>query len=142
MKAFTIDRYKSKDGGRIVDMPQPGVGDNDVLVQIHAAGVNLLDAKIADGEFKIFLLRRKAKGEATQRNLLVLVHESERHSIERDHITRRPGHHSPSHGQGVSVRRDPGRFGLRRERTCQRQGRRQGEVRMSDLSRVAWAMRY
>ena len=55
MKAFAIDRYKSKDGGRIVDMPQPEVGDNDVLVQIHAAGVNLLDAKIADGEFKIFL---------------------------------------------------------------------------------------
>jgi NADPH:quinone reductase-like Zn-dependent oxidoreductase len=55
MKAFAIDRYKSKDGGRIVDMPQPEIGDNDVLVQIHAAGVNLLDAKIADGEFKIFL---------------------------------------------------------------------------------------
>src|SRR4051812_40019554 len=55
MKAFTIDRYKSKDGGRIVDMPQPNVGDNDVLVQIHSAGVNLLDAKIAAGEFKIFL---------------------------------------------------------------------------------------
>jgi NADPH:quinone reductase-like Zn-dependent oxidoreductase len=55
MKAFTIDRYKGKDGGRIVDVPQPEVGDSDVLVQIHAAGVNLLDVKIADGEFKIFL---------------------------------------------------------------------------------------
>ena len=55
MKAFTIDRYKSKDGGRIVDLPQPAVGDNDVLVQVHAAGVNLLDAKIASGEFKSFL---------------------------------------------------------------------------------------
>ncbi|MBW8711455.1 MAG: alcohol dehydrogenase catalytic domain-containing protein, partial [Mycobacterium sp.] len=55
MKAFTIDRYKSKDGGRIVDMPQPKVGDNDVLVQVHAAGVNLLDAKIASGEFKLML---------------------------------------------------------------------------------------
>jgi alcohol dehydrogenase len=55
MKAFTIDRYKSKDGGRIVDMPQPAMGDNDVLVQVHAAGVNLLDAKIAAGEFKLFL---------------------------------------------------------------------------------------
>jgi NADPH:quinone reductase-like Zn-dependent oxidoreductase len=55
MKAFTIDRYKSKDGGRIVDLAQPEVGDNDVLVQIHAAGVNLLDAKIAAGEFKLFL---------------------------------------------------------------------------------------
>jgi alcohol dehydrogenase len=55
MKAFAIDRYKSKDRGRIVDLPQPEVGDNDVLVQVHAAGVNLLDAKLADGEFKIFL---------------------------------------------------------------------------------------
>ena len=54
MKAFAIDRYKSKDG-RIVDMPKPEVGGGDVLVQIHAAGVNLLDVKIADGEFKIFL---------------------------------------------------------------------------------------
>jgi alcohol dehydrogenase len=55
MKAFAIDRYKSMDGGRIVDMLQPKVGDDDVLVQVHAAGVNLLDAKIADGEFKLIL---------------------------------------------------------------------------------------
>ena len=55
MKAFTIDRYKSKDGGRFVDTPQPAVGENDVLVQVHAAGVNLLDVKIASGEFKLLL---------------------------------------------------------------------------------------
>jgi NADPH:quinone reductase-like Zn-dependent oxidoreductase len=55
MKAFAIDRYKSTDGGRIVDLAQPEVGDNDVLVQIHAAGVNLLDAKLSAGEFKLFL---------------------------------------------------------------------------------------
>ncbi|MGV0810157.1 NADP-dependent oxidoreductase [Mycolicibacterium setense] len=55
MRAFAIDRYKSKEGGRIVDLPQPDVGDNDVLVQVHAAGVNVLDTKIAAGEFKIFL---------------------------------------------------------------------------------------
>ncbi|MBP1819827.1 NADP-dependent oxidoreductase [Mycobacterium sp. OAE908] len=55
MKAFAIDRYKSKDGGRMVDLAQPKVGDNDVLVQIHAAGVNLVDVKISAGEFKIFL---------------------------------------------------------------------------------------
>jgi alcohol dehydrogenase len=29
--------------------------DEDVLVQIHAAGVNLLDSKIRDGEFKLIL---------------------------------------------------------------------------------------
>jgi NADPH:quinone reductase-like Zn-dependent oxidoreductase len=55
MRAFTIDQYKSKDGGRFVDTPQPTVGDEDVLVQVHAAGVNLLDAKIASGEFKLML---------------------------------------------------------------------------------------
>ena len=55
MKAFAIDRYKSKDGGRIVDLAQPKVGDNDVLVQIHAAGVNLVDVKISAGEFKIIV---------------------------------------------------------------------------------------
>jgi NADPH:quinone reductase-like Zn-dependent oxidoreductase len=55
MKAFAIDRYKSTDGGRIVEMPQPEVRDNDVLVQVHAAGVNVVDAKIAAGEFKVFL---------------------------------------------------------------------------------------
>ena len=36
-------------------MPDPQLRDDDVLVQIHAAGVNLLDSKIRDGEFKLIL---------------------------------------------------------------------------------------
>src|SRR5579864_6563574 len=36
-------------------MPDPERRQDDVLVQIHAAGVNLLDSKIRDGEFKLFL---------------------------------------------------------------------------------------
>jgi NADPH:quinone reductase-like Zn-dependent oxidoreductase len=55
MKAFIIDKYKSKDGGRIGEMPEPELRDNDVLVRIHAAGVNLLDSKIRNGEFKLIL---------------------------------------------------------------------------------------
>lgn len=55
MKAFIIERYGSKDGVRAGDMPDPELREDDVLVQIHAAGVNLLDAKIRDGEFKRFL---------------------------------------------------------------------------------------
>jgi NADPH:quinone reductase-like Zn-dependent oxidoreductase len=55
MKAFIVDRYGSKDGVRAGDMPEPELWEDDVLVQIHAAGVNLLDAKIRDGEFKRFL---------------------------------------------------------------------------------------
>lgn len=55
MKAFIIERYGSKDGVRAGEMPAPELREDDVLVQIHAAGVNPLDAKIRDGEFKRFL---------------------------------------------------------------------------------------
>ncbi|WP_366511261.1 alcohol dehydrogenase catalytic domain-containing protein [Mesorhizobium sp.] len=33
----------------------PELQDSDVLVEIHAAGVNLLDSKIRTGEFKLIL---------------------------------------------------------------------------------------
>jgi alcohol dehydrogenase len=55
MKAFIVDRYRSKDGVRAGEMPAPELREDDVLVQIHAAGVNLLDSKIRDGEFKRIL---------------------------------------------------------------------------------------
>jgi len=55
MKAFIIDHYKSKDGGRIGEMPEPELHDEEVLIKVRAAGVNLLDAKIRDGEFKLLL---------------------------------------------------------------------------------------
>lgn len=55
MKAFTIDRYGKKETGRIAEIPEPELRDDDVLIQIHAAGVNLLDSKIRIGEFKLVL---------------------------------------------------------------------------------------
>jgi NADPH:quinone reductase-like Zn-dependent oxidoreductase len=55
MRAFILDRYKSKDGGRLGQVPDPELRDDDVLVQVHAASVNPLDAKIRDGEFKLLL---------------------------------------------------------------------------------------
>jgi NADPH:quinone reductase-like Zn-dependent oxidoreductase len=55
VKAFTIDRYGKKGKLRLMEMPEPVMKDNDVLVQIHAAGVNLLDSKIRNGEFKLIL---------------------------------------------------------------------------------------
>ena len=57
MKAFIVDRY-GKNSGRIGDMPEPPLRDDDVLVQVHAAGVNPLDSKIRDGEFKLLLRYR------------------------------------------------------------------------------------
>jgi NADPH:quinone reductase-like Zn-dependent oxidoreductase len=53
MKAFIVDRYGERNGGRIGEMPYPELRQDDVLVQIHAAGVNLLDSKLRDGEFKL-----------------------------------------------------------------------------------------
>jgi alcohol dehydrogenase len=55
MKAFVIDRYGSPDIGRMGEAPQPEVRENDVLIAIHAAAVNVIDLKIAKGEFKMIL---------------------------------------------------------------------------------------
>ena len=46
MKAFILDRYGNADRVRAGEMPDPQLREDDVLVQIHAAGVNLLDSKI------------------------------------------------------------------------------------------------
>lgn len=55
MKAFIIDKYKSKDGGRIADLPEPEVRPGDVLVRVHATALNMIDSKIRTGEFKLVL---------------------------------------------------------------------------------------
>jgi NADPH:quinone reductase-like Zn-dependent oxidoreductase len=55
MKAFVIERYGRKGGGRLGDMPEPELRDDDVMVRVRAAGVNLLDSKIRTGEFKLIL---------------------------------------------------------------------------------------
>jgi len=55
MKAFVIDRYAKKGALRLADVPAPDLRDDEVLVQVHAAGVNLLDSKIRSGEFKLIL---------------------------------------------------------------------------------------
>lgn len=55
MKAFVLDGYGKKRALRSAEMPDPELRDDEVLVQVHAAGVNLLDSKIRDGEFKLIL---------------------------------------------------------------------------------------
>ncbi len=55
MKAFIIDRYGKNEVGHLADMPEPDLRDDDVLIQIHAASINVLDAKIRSGEFKLIL---------------------------------------------------------------------------------------
>jgi NADPH:quinone reductase-like Zn-dependent oxidoreductase len=55
MKAFIVDRYKKKGALRLGEMPEPALREDDVLVEVHASGLNLLDAKVRDGEFKLVL---------------------------------------------------------------------------------------
>src|SRR5437016_2647425 len=55
MKAFIVDRYGSADRVRASEVPDPEMREDDVLIEVHAAGVNPLDSKIRDGEFKLLL---------------------------------------------------------------------------------------
>jgi NADPH:quinone reductase-like Zn-dependent oxidoreductase len=55
MKAFLINRYGKKEKLQLTHVPEPIVKENDVLVQVHSAGVNVLDSKIKAGEFKLIL---------------------------------------------------------------------------------------
>ena len=53
VRAFAFDDYGKP--LHEVDVPEPVVGDHDVLIQVGAAGLNHLDAKIRAGEFKLVL---------------------------------------------------------------------------------------
>jgi NADPH:quinone reductase-like Zn-dependent oxidoreductase len=58
MKAFILDRYGTADRVRAGDVPDPELREDEVLVQVRAAGVNQLDSKIRSGEFKRILRYR------------------------------------------------------------------------------------
>ena len=53
MRAFILSRYKT--AMHAADMPEPIVGEHDVLVRMQAAGLNQLDEKLRAGEFKPIL---------------------------------------------------------------------------------------
>lgn len=55
MKAFTVKKYGKKEKLHLTDVNEPAANENEVLVQIFSAGVNLLDSLIKNGEFKMFL---------------------------------------------------------------------------------------
>lgn len=55
MKAYQVTKYSKKEQLRLTQVAEPTVAESEVLVQIHSAGVNLLDSMIKWGEFKLFL---------------------------------------------------------------------------------------
>jgi NADPH:quinone reductase-like Zn-dependent oxidoreductase len=58
VKAFVLDGYGSADRVHAREVPPPELKDDDVMIQIQAAGVNPVDSKIRDGDFKVFLRYR------------------------------------------------------------------------------------
>jgi len=55
MKAFVLNKYSKTAQLQLTEVPLPVLSDDEVLVEIHAAGLNLLDSKIKSGEFKPIL---------------------------------------------------------------------------------------
>lgn len=53
MRAFVFDQYKQP--VHEADIPEPAVGDGDILIQVEAAGLNHLDERLRAGEFKALL---------------------------------------------------------------------------------------
>ncbi|MBL8358708.1 MAG: NADP-dependent oxidoreductase [Delftia acidovorans] len=55
MKAFILESHGASRALQLAEVPEPQLRDDEVLVQVHAAGVNQLDSKIRDGQFKLIL---------------------------------------------------------------------------------------
>lgn len=55
MKAYVVNRYGKNEKMQLTEVATPEIKENDVLVQVHAAGINLLDSLIKNGDFKLFL---------------------------------------------------------------------------------------
>lgn len=55
MEWFIVHKYGKDKKLELAEIPEPIVKENEVLLQIHSAGVNPLDSLIKNGDFKIFL---------------------------------------------------------------------------------------
>jgi NADPH:quinone reductase-like Zn-dependent oxidoreductase len=55
MEAYTLKKYDKKADLQFADVPVPALQANEVLVEVYASGLNLLDSKIRSGEFKWIL---------------------------------------------------------------------------------------
>lgn len=55
MKAFVVKKYGKNEKLELSEIAQPVIRENEVLVQIQATAINLLDTLIKNGDFKVFL---------------------------------------------------------------------------------------
>ena len=52
MKALILKRYGGADALEFTDLPRPAIKPDEILVQVHAAGLNPIDYMIPKGDFK------------------------------------------------------------------------------------------
>lgn len=55
MKAYQVNHYGKNEKLHLSEVAKPVINDNEVLVEIYAASVNQIDAKIRNGEFKMVM---------------------------------------------------------------------------------------
>jgi NADPH:quinone reductase-like Zn-dependent oxidoreductase len=55
MKAFVVNRYGKKEKLHLTEVAEPIAEEKEVVIQIKAAAINLLDTLIKNGDFKLFL---------------------------------------------------------------------------------------
>jgi len=53
-----VEKY-GPDGLRAAEVPEPAIGDRDVLVDVAAGSINPLDTMVRNGEFKLLLPYRR-----------------------------------------------------------------------------------
>ncbi|MCB1475957.1 MAG: NADP-dependent oxidoreductase, partial [Rhodobiaceae bacterium] len=53
MKAYALTRYGGPEAAELRDMPRPAAGPGDVLVRVHAAGLNPVDFKTREGKLRV-----------------------------------------------------------------------------------------
>src|SRR3984893_14103693 len=52
MRAFVLTRYGGPDATELREVPEPQPGPREILVRVHAAGLNPVDYKIREGKLK------------------------------------------------------------------------------------------
>lgn len=55
MKAFQFDKYGKDAELKLAEVETPRLGKTDVMVEVHAAGVNVIDVKLMHGDFKAII---------------------------------------------------------------------------------------
>ncbi|MFM9848744.1 MAG: NADP-dependent oxidoreductase [Hyphomicrobiaceae bacterium] len=55
MKALTFNRYGKRDNIKFADVPRPTPKPDEILVQVHAVGLNPIDTMVPKGTFKPML---------------------------------------------------------------------------------------